>query len=236
MIQFFKRYVFHNLALKLFSLLLAVALWLAIAGEPVGEIAFSVPVEFHNVPQNLEISSETIPQAQVRVRASEHVLRGLSPGDLHVVLDLRELKQARAGEKTFELTPAQIQAPHGAEVVQILPAYFHLSFDQRASRTVELRPRVTGRLASGFQIVRIESEPRAVVIVGPEKRVQKVENATTDPVDATGVAGRTTFLTRAYVTDPLVRLGQPSQVRVTVVTGKISAPGEAETPAEPVRP
>ena len=33
-----------------------------------------------------------------------------------------------------------------------------------------------------------------------------VENAVTDPVDATGVVGKATFTTDAYVTDPLVRV------------------------------
>jgi len=228
MIEFCKRYVFPNFALKLLSLLLAVTLWLAIAGEPVGEMAFNVPVELQRVPENLEISSETVPQAQVRVRAAEHVLRGLSGGDIHAVLDLRELGPARAGEKTFELTKTQIRVPYGVEVVQFLPAYFHLSFDKRAWRRVEVRPRVTGQPAPGFQIAGIESEPAWVTIVGPERRVQKVESAVTDPIDATGVAKTATFHARAYVTDPLVRLGQSSEVRVTVVPARTAEqPGHA---------
>ena len=39
MINFFKRYVLHNLGLKVLSLLLATGLWLAIARDPVAEVA-----------------------------------------------------------------------------------------------------------------------------------------------------------------------------------------------------
>jgi hypothetical protein len=60
------------------------------------------------------------------------------------------------------------------------------------------------------------------VIVGPEKRVDAIENALTDPVDATGVVGKATFTTHAYVNDPLVRVQKPGPIHVTVTTGKPS--------------
>ena len=42
---------------------LAVGLWLAVARDPVAEVAVEVPIEFRNIPENLEISSESIPRA-----------------------------------------------------------------------------------------------------------------------------------------------------------------------------
>ena len=58
--DFLNRFVLHNLGLKLISLGLATGLWLAVARDPVAEVAVDVPIEFHNIPQNLEISSENI--------------------------------------------------------------------------------------------------------------------------------------------------------------------------------
>ncbi len=69
--DFLRRYVFNNLGLKLISLALAVGLWLAVARDPVAEVAVEVAIEFHNIPQNLEISSENIPRAQIRLRGPE---------------------------------------------------------------------------------------------------------------------------------------------------------------------
>src|SRR5436309_1459587 len=54
----------------------------------------------------------------------------------------------------------------------------------------------------------------------PEHLEISVETAITDPVDASGVVGTATFLTHAYVSDPLVRLTDSSPIRVTVVTEK----------------
>ncbi len=82
------------------------------------------------------------------------------------------------------------------------------------------QPRIIGSLLSGYGITEVKADPSQVMIVGPEKRVDAVENALTDPVDATGVVGKATFTTHAYVADPLVRVQKPAAIHVTVTTGK----------------
>jgi hypothetical protein len=67
--------------------------------------------------------------------------------------------------------------------------------------------------------------PATVAITGPKQRVEAVEAATTDPVDASGTMSRSTFVTSAYVADPLVQMIRPVPVRVTVVVE-----GEATSP------
>jgi hypothetical protein len=57
-------------------------------------------------------------------------------------------------------------------------------------------------------------------VVGPEKRVNQIDAALTDPVDATGVVGRANFTTNVYVPDPLVHLAHPGPIHVAVVTEK----------------
>jgi YbbR domain-containing protein len=211
-------YVLNNFWLKLLSLVVAVVAWLGVAREPVAEVLLSVPIEFHNAPENLEISSERIPQAQVRIRGPLGSIRQLTTSEVHVAADLAK---AQPGERSFELNPAQIGVPNDVEVVQVVPAQFHISLDERAYRQVEVHPRVTGALASGYRIARVEVEPKTVTLTGPARHVQEVEAAITDPVDATGVVGRATFTAKPYVTHPMIRVVRPSAVRVTVITERI---------------
>src|SRR5271156_2968326 len=112
--DFLRRYVFNNLGLKLISLALAVGLWLAVWRDPVAEVAVEVAIEFHNIPANLEISSESIPKAQIRLRGPERVIRRLQPSDVYAEIELSDL---RAGERTFDLTAQQIHEPSELEVV-----------------------------------------------------------------------------------------------------------------------
>ncbi len=219
---FLDRYVFHNFWLKALSLIIAVGLWFAITRDPVAEIAFNVPIEFHNVPEGLEISSEVLPQAQIRVSGPARVVRELVETDIHPIIDLQGVIP---GERTFDLRPKQIRLPKDAEVVQVVPTQLRVAFDRRATREIEVKPRVTGTFASGFRILQVKVDPPMVEIVGPAHRVEIMENAVTDPVDATGVMGDATFSTNVFIADPLVRLVKPGPVRVTVTTEKNSKAG-----------
>jgi YbbR domain-containing protein len=213
--DFLRRGLFKNLGLKLLSLAIAVLLWMAIAREPKAEVAITVPIEFHNAPDNLEISSEVIPQVQVRERGPAGVVHDLGPAEVHAIIDLRA---ATPGEHTYDLTPNKIRAPRDVETIQVIPSQFRISFDKRASKKVPVQARVIGSTAPGFRLGQVKVEPEFVSIAGPEKRVDSVESVITDPVDASGVMGSASFTTHVYVSDPLVRLTSPSTVRVTVTT------------------
>ena len=90
MIGLVRKYVFHNFLLKVIALAVAVTMWSAVARDPLAEVALSVPIEFQHVPENIEISSEAIPQAQVRLRGPGRVVRNLTPAQVQVMLDLAE--------------------------------------------------------------------------------------------------------------------------------------------------
>jgi len=223
MTGFFRRWVLHNFWLKVLSLLIATGLWLAISPdqEP-AEVAVRVPIEFRHVPPGLEISSVTIPEAQIRVRGPERIIRELRSTDIHAEL---ELGDAKPGERTFDLTAQQIRDDRQLRVVQVVPGQVHLTFDTRLTREVEIRPRVTGTFLEGEQIGKVLVDPERITITGPRHHVELVDAATTDPVDASGTTTLATFTTNAYVADALVQVVQPTQVRVTVVMTKTSAAG-----------
>jgi len=214
-----RRWVLHNFWLKALSLLIATGLWLVISPdqEP-AEVAIRVPIEFRHVPQGLEISSATIPEAQIRVRGPERLIRDLRSTDLHAEL---ELADAQAGERTFDLTAQQIRHQRELHVVQVVPGQVHLSFDTRLIRNdVEIHPRVTGVFVAGEQIAKVLVDPERITIMGPRHHVEMLDAATTDPIDASGTRTQATFVTNAYVADALVQVVQPTPVRVTVIMEK----------------
>lgn len=220
MANLFQRFVRHNFGLKLISLALAVGLWLAVARNPVAEVAVDVLIEFQNIPGNLEIASENIPRVQIRVRGPERDIHRLQPSDIHAEIDLSTVKP---GERTVDLTPRQIHLPSDLEVVQIIPSQFHFALEARLTKEVEIHPRVIGAFATGYQMNRVVADPPTVTISGPQKRVEAVEAAITDPVDVSGTTERGTFVTHAYVADPLVQIVHPGPVHVTVIMEKVPA-------------
>jgi YbbR domain-containing protein len=223
MMAFLRRWVLHNFWLKVLSLLMATGLWLAISPdqEP-AEVAVRVPIEFQHVPPELEISSVTIPDAQIRVRGPERLIRELRSADIHAEL---ELGDAKPGERTFDLTAQQVRHQRDLTIVQVVPGQVHLSFDTRLTRDVEILPKVTGTFAAGEQIAKVLVDPERITITGPQHHVEMVDAATTDPVDASGTRTERTFVTNVYVPDALVQVVQPLPVRVTVIMQKIAPAG-----------
>lgn len=221
MIAFFKRYVVHNFSLKVLSLLLATGLWFMIArDEQPAEVAIRAPIVFQHVPEQLEISTESIPEAQIRVRGPERTIRQLKINEVQAEIDLTGVK---SGERTFDLTSQQVRHPRDVEIKQVVPSQLHLAFDTRSTREVEIRPRVTGNFATGEQIVKVNTDPPRITITGPRHHVEKIDAATTDPIDATGTIGSAVFTTNVYVPDPLVQVEQGASIRVTVVVQKVGA-------------
>jgi YbbR domain-containing protein len=214
MIDFFRQFLAHNFGLKLISVVLAAGLWLAVSRDEQAEVPVEVPIEFRNIPENLQISSEHIPEAQIRLRGPERLIRRVQPSDVHLDVDLAGSKP---GERTFDLTAEQVHQPFGVQVMLVVPTQLHLSFDTELQRRVEVRPRVVGQFATGYSIDRVIALPPTISISGPRRRVEAVEAAITDPVDVSGIMQRGIFVTHAYVSDPMVQVIGPTSIRVNVI-------------------
>ena len=231
--DFLRKYVFHNLALKLLSLASAVLLWNAVAREPMAEVEHTVPIEFIHVPDDLAVTSESLPQAEIWVRGPQRLLREVNPADLHPTIDLGpEMARIRSASErgstlTFEVKPGLIRAPREVQIVQVVPSTVRIGFDVRVSRQVPIHPRITGKLPNGMEIVSVTADPPEASVLGPRQHVIALDALITDPIDASGLMGSATFTVSAYAPDPLVRLAGNAQVRVTVMTGKAASPAGA---------
>jgi YbbR domain-containing protein len=218
--DFVRRHVLHNIGLKLTSLILATGLWLAVESSPESEVGLNVAVIFRNMPADLEISSESVPSVQIRVRGPERIVRRLQASDVHEEIDMSGVKP---GEHTFDLTKAA-GVPDRLQIAQVIPSEAHVLIDVRATRQVPVQPRIEGQAASGYRVAEFRSEPASVEVIGPKKQVDAVASATTDPVDISGATGTVSVTRPAYVSDPLIQVSNPQPVRVTITIQK-------ETPA-----
>ena len=150
MILWLRTHVFGHLWLKIVSLLIALALYWAVAHDQPAEIALSVPIEFYNTPEHLEISSERIQRAELRVQGPARILREMTNADVDAIIDLMGTK---VGEHTFDLTPKQIRhLPHNVHIVQVVPSQIRLELDRSATKLVDVTPRVIGTFAAGYRL------------------------------------------------------------------------------------
>jgi YbbR domain-containing protein len=204
---------FRNLGLKVLAIVLAVLLWLTVAGEHVVERSLRVPLEFRNIPETLEIVGNAPDTVDVRLRGSSALLSRVQGGEIVAVLDLTT---ARAGSRLFPLRSDEVRAPFGVEVSQVIPSTLALELEKSARRSVPIVPATDGVPAPGFIVGKVSAEPAMVDIVGPESRVGQVHEATTEPVAIKDAKSRVRDGVTVGVVDTSVRLAQPQIAQVTV--------------------
>jgi YbbR domain-containing protein len=209
---------FGHLGLKTVSVALAVGLWMAVAGEETVDRGVRVPLELQQFPADLEVQGEPPTLVDVRVRGASGALARVSPGDIVAVLDLHG---ARPGRRLFQLTPEQVRAPFGLDVVQVTPATIALEFENSSSRRVPILPSVEGDPAPGFIVGAITTDPPEVEITGPETAVMATTEALTEAVSVSGARDTVTQSVTVGVLNPMLRVRNPrlASVRVQIVPG-----------------
>jgi YbbR domain-containing protein len=122
---------FRHLGLKALALMIALMLWLAVAGEQTVERVLRVPLELQQFPTQLELVGDFPTTVDVRVRGSSGALSRVGSGDVVAVLDLNT---AEPGPHLFRLGADDVRAPFGVQVVQVNPTTVPLTFIDTASR------------------------------------------------------------------------------------------------------
>jgi YbbR domain-containing protein len=203
----------RNIGLKIVSLVLAALLWLLVAGEQTVERVLRIPLEFTNLPSQLELVGQPPAVVDVRVRGSSGTLSRITAGELAAVLDVRT---ARRGDRLFNLAAEDVRAPFGVDVVQVTPASLSLTFEESLSKSVGVTARIEGEPASGYAVAGVTVDPPTVVIVGPAGALNGLTEAITEPISVAGASGPVTETVTIGVADPVVRLRQAQTARVTV--------------------
>ena len=132
------RFTTRNAGWKLLSLLIAVLLWMTVASEPELATFVGVPVEYKNLPSDLEISSPVVNSVYLELRGPAGELRNFSERRAAVVLDMSE---AQPGESTFTVGRSNVVLPRGLRVMRAIPAQLRFEFQRVATRKVPVEAR-----------------------------------------------------------------------------------------------
>jgi YbbR domain-containing protein len=209
----FSIWPFRHLGLKMLSLGIAVLLWMAVSGETIVERGLRVPLELQQMPSGLELQGELPALVDVRVRGGSDTLSRMAAGDIVAVVDVHT---ARSGQRLFQLTPEQVRVPFGVQVMQISPASVAMVFEKTATKQVPIVPSVEGTPAAGFVVGKVTSDPQTVDVTGPERAVESVTEATTEPVSVAGAREAVNDRVTVGFLNPTLRLKDPRSATVHV--------------------
>jgi len=205
-----RRALTRNLGWKLLSLLIAIALWVAVAREPELATSLSVPIEFKNMPADLDFNFSVPDRVRLEIRGPSGRLSRENLSDVAVVLDLAD---AHPGERTYTIRDGNINLPSGVSFDRATPSQLTMRFEHVISREVPIKA-VYQEAAPRYRVQSADVSPSRIRIRGPEPRVKIIDTVPTDPIDLSGVVGDKEFHTHINLGDPQVRT--EGQVNITV--------------------
>ncbi len=218
------RLLTRNFFWKALSLVIAFAIWLAVASEPELATIVSVPVEYRNYPKDLEISSDIVSAVNVEAKGPAGRLRGLPESRVAAVVDFASVNGP--GERTFTLNASQLNLPRGVELIRTIPSQLHFRFEQHLARMLPVDVPLSGNLPDGVTIDTIEVLPKELQVGGPASHVMRATKLMSDPFDVSQLAANRQSVVAVYSGDPEVRLLGKPQVTVKI---RVQA-----SPAQPV--
>ncbi len=174
--------IFHNLGLKLASLLLAVLLWFLVAQteDPQETAVFTnIPVRLTNTEllesQNkmYEILDDSA-TVTVRVRAPKSVTKNLRSTDIVAVADMSKLTEINTIAIAYT-----VQNIENSSIKSITGDHdvVSLNVEDKLTKNIRVRYSTTGTPAEGYQVVEMGLDQNLIEVSGPQSAVEKISYA-----------------------------------------------------------
>lgn len=206
----------RNWGLKLFSLLLALVLWLTLIPEEkiFSEKTLTVPLELHNIPAQIELVERPPSTVDVKIRAPQRILNQFTSVAVHAALNL---ERASVEQTEYPLNKNMISLPSGGKVMDIYPSQVNLRLERTKEVMLQVEPSITGELQQGFKLEKIEVIPNEVPIKGPESKVKETFKVRTSPIDLSSLTQSKELEVDIILPSPDLRLVSQTKVKVRVV-------------------
>lgn len=217
--------IFENWQWKIFSVVAAAMLWMALIDSPELTSTTNVPLEFKNFPASLDFGNAIPDEVQLQIRGPQNAVQSAHEARTAVVLDLGQIQQP--GEVTFRVADSISGLPSNVHLVNAVPNQIRLMFERQVRKEVPVRLRINLRGLPGYRFLRSELRPDKVTISGPESRVLEVDDVVTDMLDFGTIEARAEAPViearlQAFVEDPRVRIETKPSVRVKVYLERIA--------------
>ncbi len=203
-----------NLHIKGLALLTSIFLWLLVVGPQRSELGISIPLQYTNLPADMEITGKWMERIDVRLRGSEAGLANLNPGSVRAVVNLANVA---TGVNYFRINAKNVQVPPGITISEIRPSDLHLNIETASVRKVSVAPIFSEALPEKTKVV---VAPAEVQLKGVQAELRKINSVVTEAVNVEQFK-KTGKLTVPVVIKPEgVKIDSidPAQVTITLDT------------------
>ncbi|HVZ30893.1 MAG TPA: CdaR family protein [Polyangiaceae bacterium] len=208
--QRFKRMLAENLGLKLFSLIVSIALFTVVHGSEAGHRSLYVPVVAMLPPESSGqvLVSELPDRVKVTLSGSRSVVNSIHAVD-PVQIDLTRAPRYYAFE------PSLFDLPAGIDL-KVTPPALSLAWEPREERKLPVRVQFSGAPDPALEVAgKAIVTPVRLLVKGPKTSIEAMQELPTDMVNLSGLGAGTHRLRVPLLAPPTqVSLGGPAQVTV----------------------
>lgn len=212
-----KKGIFSDIGLKVLSVALAMSLWFFVTYRGQSEMAIDIPLEFKDVPKELEILRQNIKRVSLNISGHERLLKALRPMDARVVIDM---SNAKKGEAVYYFDKDNVIIPRTIKVQRIEPVSVKVTLDESTSKTVPVKAYVVGTPEKGYRIKSIDVKPSVMEIEGAKTEIARISLLRTEAIDVTGMDSDMTQNVRINTNGRNIRT-KASEVTVKINIGRI---------------
>jgi YbbR domain-containing protein len=174
------RKVTHNWLLKLGSIAFAVGLWGFVnLGAREADRSITVPLEFHNLPPRLMITSPIPDAVDVRLRGPRTILGTIDERRQRIAINLANVA---TGPTSFKIDAEMLNLPRGVTVTRLTPVQVTLDVQRVIERMLPVVTNLTAAVPAGYRLVESEVRPTVVTVNGPAAQVGALRNVPIVPL------------------------------------------------------
>lgn len=207
------RSITRNFWWKAASLAVSFGLWMIYSGARELTTSITAPIQYRNIPKDLEISSDIVEQVHLVLRGPSPLLSRLTGSQMPVILDLSAIRGP--GQTTFTIDRRNVALAAGITLERAVPSQIRLRMDERLSKQVPIVVRFEN-VPEGWHVGSVQLTPDRMVIVGPKSKVAQIDQLEADPVNLEGVNGQAELRTTAFSGSPQVTFRSSPSVAVKV--------------------
>jgi uncharacterized protein (TIGR00159 family) len=191
--------------------------WLVIAVKQGGVVSVTVPIKFHNLPDDVVLLKSVPEDVEVQLNVFSNLIP--SPRQLDIVADIN-LAKLREGTSMLPIRTEDFKLPLGVVVTSVKPSSVRIHADRKIRRELRVKTRMFGRFAGNSRVRRITVEPETVTVEGPASVVNRLEAVETEPLDLAGVRRNEVIEKPLQRPAPMVSVLYDGQIKLHVITGE----------------
>ncbi|RME92582.1 MAG: YbbR-like domain-containing protein [Candidatus Hydrogenedentota bacterium] len=200
-----------DLAAKLISLVMAIALWAYVQNLQISELTLNVPVKYRNMPSDLSFSKAPPRFVKIKIRGKKDDLKFPSS---HLKAQV-DLTQAEEGKQKYKVQFSTDQLPQNVKLVS-QDLKIPLSLEKTIEKQIRVRAVLEGNVPEGYRIGRRKVVPEKITLIGPASILDNVRYVETYPVSLRG--HKESFFKKVKVRLPSKKIkAEPNRVTVSVL-------------------